>query len=48
MHKIPRYEKFYVKLALISAYEIMKELENKEIVNGIKIKIGIGIRWGKV
>ena len=46
-HKIPRYEKFYAKLALISACEIMKELDNKEIVNGIKIKIGIGIAMGQ-
>ena len=46
-HKIPRYEKFYAKQALISACEIMKELDNKEIVNGIKIKISIGIAMGK-
>ena len=39
-HKIPRYEKFYAKQALISACEIMKELDNK------KIKIGIGIAIG--
>ena len=46
-NKIPRYEKFYIKQALISACEIMKELDNKEIVNGIKIKISIGIAMGK-
>ena len=46
-HKIPRYKKFYAKQALISACEIMKELDNKEIVNGIKIKIGIGIAMGQ-
>ena len=46
-HKIPRYEKLYAKKALISACEIMKELDNKEIVNGIKIKISIGIAMGK-
>ena len=44
---IPRYEKFYAKQALISACEIMKELDDKEIVNGIKIKIGIGIAMGQ-
>ena len=46
-HKIPRYEKFYAKKALISACEIMNELDNKEIVDGIKIKISIGIAMGK-
>ena len=42
-----RYEKFYAKQALISACEIMKELDSKEIVTGIKIKISIGIALGK-
>ena len=46
-HKIPRYDKFYAKQALISACEIMKELDDKEIVSGIKIKISIGIAMGK-
>ena len=46
-HKIPRYDKFYAKQALLSACEIMKEIDNKEIVNGIKIKISIGIAMGK-
>ena len=45
-HKIPRYEKFYAKQALLSAMEIMREVDNKE-VNGIKIKISIGIAMGK-
>ena len=46
-HKIPRYKKFYAKQALLSACEIMREIDNKEIVNGIKIKISIGIAMGK-
>ena len=46
-HKIPRYQKFYAKHALLSASEIIKELDNKEIVNGIKIKISIGIAMGE-
>ena len=46
-HKIPRYNKFYAKQALLSACEIMREIDNKEIVNGIKIKISIGIAMGK-
>ena len=46
-HKILRYEKFYAKQALISACEIMKELDEKEIISGIKIKISIGIAMGQ-
>ena len=46
-HKIPRYKKFYAKHALLSACEILKELDNKEIVSGIKIKISIGIAMGE-
>ena len=46
-HKIPRYQKFYAKHALLSASEIIKELDNKEIFNGIKIKISIGIAMGE-
>ena len=46
-HKIPRYDKFYAKQALLSACEIMKEIDNQEIINGIKIKIRIGIAMGK-
>ena len=45
--KILRYKKFYAKQALLSACEILKELDNKEIVNGIKIKISIGIAMGE-
>ena len=45
-HKIPRYDKLYAKEALLSAMEIMREIDNREI-NGIKIKISIGIAMGK-
>ena len=46
-HKIPRYDKFYAKKALLSACQIMREIDNKEIVKGIKMKISIGISIGK-
>ena len=46
-NKMKRYEKFYAKLALLSACQIMKEVDNKEIVNGNKIKISIGIAMGE-
>ena len=46
-NKVQRYEKFYAKQALLSACQIMKEVDNKEIVKGNKIKISIGIAMGK-
>ena len=46
-NKIKRYEKFYAKLALLSACQIMKEVDNKEIVKGNRMKISIGIAAGK-
>ena len=46
-NKMKRYEKLYAKLALLSACQIMKEVDNKEIVNGNKIKISIGIAMGE-
>jgi len=46
-NKVQRYEKFYAKKAILSACQIMKEVSNKEIVNGNKIKISIGIAMGK-
>ena len=45
-NKLQRYEKFYAKQALLSANEIMNEVDGKEIANGIKIKISIGIAMG--
>ena len=46
-NRIQRYQKFYAKQALLSAYQIMKELDNQEIVNNIKMKISIGIALGE-
>ena len=46
-NKLQRYEKFYAKQALLSACQIMEEIDNKEITNGIKIKISIGIALGQ-
>ena len=46
-NKLQRYEKFYAKQALLSACQIMEEIDDKEITNGIKIKISIGIAMGQ-
>ena len=46
-NRIQRYEKFYAKQALLSASQIMNEVDNNEIANGIKVKISIGIAMGK-
>ena len=46
-NRIQRYEKFYAKQALLSASQIMNEVDNNEITNGIKVKISIGIAMGK-
>ena len=46
-NKLIRYQKFYAKQALLSAYQIMKGVDNKEIASGITIKISIGIGMGK-
>ena len=46
-NRVPRYEKFYSKQALLSASQIMNEVDNNEITNGIKVKISIGIAIGK-
>ena len=46
-NKLQRYEKFYAKQALLSACQIMEEIDGKEITNGIKIKICIGIAMGQ-
>ena len=46
-NRVQRYEKFYAKQALLSASQIMKEVDNNEITNGIKVKISIGIGMGK-
>ena len=46
-NKLQRYEKFYAKQALLSACQIMEEIDNKEITSGIKIKISIGLAMGQ-
>ena len=46
-NKLQKYEKFYAKQALLSSCQIMEEIDDKEITNGIKIKISIGIAMGQ-
>ena len=46
-NKVQRYQKFYAKQALLSACQIMREVDNTEIVNNIKMKISIGIALGE-
>ena len=45
--RLRRYLRFYSKQAILSAYQIMNEVDNTEITNGIKVKISIGIAIGK-
>ena len=45
-NKILKYQKFYAKYALISAIEILKKFDDKEIV-GTKIAISIGMAIGE-
>ena len=42
-----QYQYFYSKHALISAYDIMKKVDNTEIIKGYKIKVSIGIAYGE-
>ena len=42
-----RYQKFYSKQAILSAYQIMKEVDNTEITSGIRVKISIGLAMGQ-
>ena len=42
-----RYEKFFSKKALLSACQIMREFDNKEIVKNVKMEICIGIALGE-
>ena len=42
-----RYQKFYSKQAILSAYQIMKEVDNTEITSGIRVKISIGLAMGE-
>ena len=45
--RLRRYLRFYSKQAILSAYQIMNEIDNTEITSGIKVKISIGIAIGK-
>ena len=45
--RLRRYLRFYSKQAILTAYQIMNEVDNTEITSGIKIKISIGLAIGK-
>ena len=42
-----RYQKFYTKQAILTACQIMKEVDKTEITTGIKVKISIGVAMGE-
>ena len=44
---LKRYKKFYTKQAILTACQIMKEVDKTEIISGIKIKISIGVAMGE-
>ena len=44
---LKRYQKFYTKQAILTACQIMKEVDKTEITSGIKIKISIGVAMGE-
>ena len=44
---LPKYQRFYAKHALISAYDIMKKIDDIEIVKNYKLKISMGIEYGE-
>ena len=44
---LPIYQYFYSKHAIISAYDIMKKVDNTEIIKGYKIKISVGLTYGE-
>ena len=44
---LPKYKRFYAKHALISAFEIMKKIDDMEIMKKYKLKISIGIEYGE-
>ena len=44
---LPKYKRFYAKHALISAFEIMKKIDDMEIMKNYKLKISIGIEYGE-
>ena len=44
---LPKYQRFYAKHALISAFDIMKKIDKTEIVKNHKLNISIGIEYGE-
>ena len=44
---LPKYQRFYAKHALISAFDIMKKIDGIEIIKKHKLKISIGIEYGE-
>ena len=44
---VSKYQRFYAKHALISAYDIMKKINGTEIIKKYKLKICIGIEYGE-
>ena len=42
-----QYQYFYSKHAIISAYDIMKKVDNIEIIKGHRLKVSIGISYGE-
>ena len=44
---LQRFQKYYAKQAILTACQIMKEVDGTEIACGIKVKINIGIAMGE-
>ena len=44
---LQRFQKYYAKQAILTACQIMKEVDGTEIACGIKVKISIGIAMGE-
>ena len=44
---LQRFQKYYAKQAILTACQIMKEVDGSEIACGIKVKISIGISMGE-
>ena len=42
-----KYQHFYAKHALISAYDIIKKVDDTEIIKGFKLKVSIGMAYGE-
>ena len=44
---LSQYQHFYAKHAVISAYDIIKKVDNTEIIKGFKLKVSIGLAYGE-